>query len=69
MDYKSAVPVLKMAVRDPNVPPDIRRKLLLLRAVVMAVPFWSRRRVWDRLWNFISAMALEELEEDADDVD
>lgn len=69
MDYKRAWPVLKTALRDPDVPPAIRRQMLLISAIMKAVPFWRRRRVWDRLWDFMTVMAMAEAEEDSNDVD
>ena len=69
MDYKRAWPVLKTALRDPYVPPAIRRKMLLISDIMTAVPFWRRRRVWDRLWDFMIVMAMAETEEDSNDVD
>lgn len=64
MDYKLMLRITNTASRDPNVSPAVRRRLLMMRSVVQAAPFWRRRRVWDRLWDFITIMALEEEKND-----
>ena len=42
-----------VTIQDPNADPELRWSLVLLRATMLAVPFWRRERVWRRMKLFL----------------
>ena len=42
-----------VTIQDPGVDPELRWSLVLLRATMLAVPFWRRERVWFRMKLFL----------------
>lgn len=42
-----------VTIQDATADPDLRQSLVLLRATMLAVPFWRRERVWSRMKLFL----------------
>ena len=54
MSCKQFLKVSYLAVQKPDVDPEQRWSLVLLRATMLAVPFWRRERVWSRMTLFLN---------------
>lgn len=53
-----------VTIQDPDADLELRWSLVLLRATMLAVPFWRRERVWRRMLSFLNYLDEKEGEGD-----